>query len=325
MSNLETEPTETVCAPTVHVRTDVQVITPRDVPLGGPRAMTVRRTLPSRERTLIGAWCFADHFGPEDVAVSGGMNVPPHPHTGLQTVSWLFSGEIEHRDSTGAHAMVRPGELNIMTAGSGIAHSEVSTPTTTVLHGAQLWVALPNESRHTAAGFEHYVPGAARHGDADVRVFLGSLAGDTSPVETFSPLLGAEVVLPPATEECFAVDTSFEHGVLIDTGDVLVEGTPVDIGAMGYLAPGAATIRIRNRGSKAARVLILGGTPFGEEVIMWWNFMGRSHDDIVAYREQWNAEVDHDREQTQFGPVEGYDGSPLHAPAIPSTRLKPRS
>jgi redox-sensitive bicupin YhaK (pirin superfamily) len=324
MSNLEQAPTETVCSPSVRTRSDVEVIGAREVPLGGPRAMTVRRTLPSRERTLIGAWCFADHFGPEDVAISGGMNVPPHPHTGLQTVSWLFSGEIEHRDSTGAHAMVRPGELNIMTAGSGIAHSEVSTSATTILHGAQLWVALPNESRDTAAGFAHHVPDAVAHGAATVRVFLGSLEGETSPVTTFSPLLGAEITLPAESEETFTVDETFEHGVLVDSGDVLVEGTPVQNGAMGYLAPSARTVRIRNRGRDSARVLLLGGTPFGEQVIMWWNFMGRTHDEIVDYREQWNAEVDHVRPATRFGTVEGYDGAWLHAPAMPTSRLKSR-
>jgi quercetin 2,3-dioxygenase len=109
---------------------DVQVVTSRDVPLGGPRAMTVRRTLPQRDRSLVGAWCFADHYGPDDVAGTGGMDVPPHPHTGLQTVSWLFTGEIEHRDTSGVHAFVRPGELNLMTGGHGVAHSEVSTPAT---------------------------------------------------------------------------------------------------------------------------------------------------------------------------------------------------
>ena len=121
----------------------MDVLTPRDVPLGGLRAMTVRRTLPQRQRSLIGAWCFVDHYGPDEVDGDGGMVVPPHPHTGLQTVSWLFSGEIEHRDSAGHHATVSPGELNLMTAGRGISHSEYSTPGTTTLHGAQLWLALP--------------------------------------------------------------------------------------------------------------------------------------------------------------------------------------
>src|SRR5690554_1871724 len=119
--------------------------------------MTVRRTLPQRGHSLIGAWCFLDHYGPDDVAETGGMTVPPHPHTGLQTVSWLFAGEIEHRDSSGAHAMVRPGEVNLMAAGRGIQHSEVSTPPTRMLHGVQLWTALPDASRQTTPMFEHYV------------------------------------------------------------------------------------------------------------------------------------------------------------------------
>ncbi len=150
MSNLEDKPDEVECR--AHPTTGVEVMTPRDVPLGGPRAMTVRRTLPQRQRSLIGAWCFLDHYGPDHVADTGGMSVPPHPHTGLQTVSWLFTGEVEHRDSAGHHAMVRPGELNLMTAGHGISHSEVSTPETTVLHGAQLWVALPSRRTGRHAG-----------------------------------------------------------------------------------------------------------------------------------------------------------------------------
>ena len=163
---------------------------PREVPLGGPRAMHVRRTLPQRHRSLIGAWCFLDHYGPDEVADSGGMSVAPHPHTGLQTVSWLFTGEVEHRDSAGNHAMVRPGELNLMTAGRGISHSEVSPSSTSTLHGAQLWLALPESARHTDPGFDHYAPPAVSGDGWTARVFLGSLLGSTSPVSTYSPLLG---------------------------------------------------------------------------------------------------------------------------------------
>ncbi len=153
MTNPERDPQETV-ATTGDVECGTEVLMPRDVPLGGPRAMRVRRTLPQRERSLIGAWCFVDHYGPDVVADSGGMSVAPHPHTGLQTVSWLFEGEIEHRDSAGNQAMVRPGEVNLMTAGRGISHSEVSTAAATALHGVQLWVALPDASRHVDPGFE---------------------------------------------------------------------------------------------------------------------------------------------------------------------------
>ena len=140
--------------------THIDVLTSREVPLGGPRAMRVRRTLPQRHRSLIGAWCFVDHYGPDEVEETGGMVVAPHPHTGLQTASWLFEGEIEHRDSAGNVAVVRPGELNLMTAGHGISHSEVSTAETSVLHGAQLWIALPDGSRDTDPGFEHFAPPA---------------------------------------------------------------------------------------------------------------------------------------------------------------------
>src|SRR5690606_2914566 len=143
---------------------------------GGPRAMPVHRTLPQRQRSTIGAWCFVDHYGPDDVSATGGMVVPPHPHTALQTASWLFEGEIEHRDSVGSHAMVRPGELNLMTAGHGICHSEVSTPATTLLHGVQLWTLLPAGSRDTAPRFEHHVPPATPLPDGEARVFLGPLA-----------------------------------------------------------------------------------------------------------------------------------------------------
>ena len=169
------------------------------VPLGGPRAMTVRRTLPQRSRSLIGAWCFIDHYGPDDVAATGGMVVPPHPHTGLQTVSWLFAGEIEHRDSSGGHAMVRPGELNLMTAGGGIQHSEVSTPTTTLLHGVQLWTALPDAARHGAPFFERFVPPVFEFEGASVSVFLGSLLGHDSTATAFTPIVGAQLDLPART------------------------------------------------------------------------------------------------------------------------------
>ena len=193
VSNTDAAPAEVACVASPFAG----VLHPREVPLGGPRAIRVRRTLPQRERSLIGAWCFADHYGPHDVRGGQGMDVPPHPHTGLQTVSWLFSGEVEHRDSAGVHAMVRPGELNLMTAGAGICHSEVSTAATTVLHGVQLWVALPDSDRDTGRDFAHYVPQPRSVAGATLRVFLGELAGDRSPVHTFTPLLGAQIDLDP--------------------------------------------------------------------------------------------------------------------------------
>ncbi|WP_316759070.1 pirin family protein [Streptomyces herbicida] len=296
----------------------VDVLTPRDVPLGGPRAMTVRRTLPQRARPLIGAWCFADHYGPDDVARTGGMEVAPHPHTGLQTVSWLFSGEIEHRDSLGSHAYVRPGELNLMTGGYGISHSEVSTPRTAVLHGVQLWVALPGEHRYAERDFQHYVPEPVRIDGAEVRVFLGALAGAVSPVRTFTPLLGAEITLEPHAVITLAVDPGFEHGLLVDHGDVRAAGTALRPAELGYIHPGTETLTLVNESDEPARTVLLGGTPFEEQIVMWWNFIGRTHEDIVRAREEWENASD------RFGAVAGYPGDRLPAPALPNATLAPR-
>ncbi|TGD90050.1 pirin family protein, partial [Mycolicibacterium sp. CH28] len=318
MSNLESAPAEFACTSTDF--DGVEVLAPRDVPLGGPRALSVRRTLPQRQRSLIGAWCFADHYGPQDVRKSAGMDVPPHPHTGLQTVSWLFRGEIEHRDSAGVHQLVRPGELNLMTAGAGICHSEVSTPATTVLHGVQLWVALPDADRNTARDFDHHVPEPISRGGATIRVFLGELVGQRSPVHTFSPLLGAEVDLAAGSTVELDVHPGFEHGVLLDLGRLEVAGRRLEPGELAYLGPGSATLRLHNPAGLTARLLLLGGAPFPEELLMWWNFVGRTHDEITEYRRLWQ---DGD---ARFGAVSGYSGSVtrLPAPTLPATRLRPR-
>jgi redox-sensitive bicupin YhaK (pirin superfamily) len=329
MSNLDTHPVETTAAPASPPApagpAAVQILEPRQVPLGGPRAMTVRRTLPQRQRSLIGGWCFLDHYGPDPVAGTGGMQVPPHPHTGLQTVSWLFTGEIEHRDSAGHHAYVRPGELNLMTAGRGISHSEVSTPGTTMLHGAQLWVALPSGARFTAPGFERYVPEPVDGEGFTARVFLGSLLGQSSPAVTYSPLVGAEISIAAGGVVAIEADPAFEYGVLVDTGVVAVNGTPVETAHLAYLAPGAPAVELR--ADAAARVLLLGGRPLGEQIVMWWNFIGRSHDEIAAYRAAWQASI-----SAEAAPPEGERFAlpvddplpPIPAPALPNVTLRPR-
>jgi hypothetical protein len=318
VSNLDAAPVEETCS--ASPQPGIEVLHAREVPLGGPRALHVRRTLPQKQRSLVGAWCFADHYGPLTVRRSPGMVVPPHPHTGLQTVSWLFSGEIEHRDSGGVHAFVRPGELNLMTAGAGICHSEVSTADTTTLHGVQLWVALPDADRGTARDFAHYVPQPLSLDGARLRIFLGELQGVASPVHTFTPLLGVQIDLDAAADVALDVDPQFEHGVLLDQGDVDVAGVPIDVGDLACQSVGPRTLHIANPGSTAARVMLLGGIPFAEELVMWWNFVGRSHEEIVSYRELWESQDD------RFGAVEGYIGTParLPAPPLPTTRLKPR-
>jgi quercetin 2,3-dioxygenase len=314
VSNTEAAPDQVACGPSRFTG----VLHPREVPLGGPRAIRVRRTLPQRERSLIGAWCFVDHYGPHDLGAGPGMDVPPHPHTGLQTVSWLFTGEIEHRDSAGMHAMVQPGELNLMTAGAGICHSEVSLPTARILHGVQLWVALPDADRNTGRDFAHFVPPVQTVGDADTRVFLGELAGARSPVHTFTPLLGAQVDLAPGAVVELAVDPSFEHGVLLDQGEVHAGGTALGVADLWYQSPGHDVVRLTNGGDGPARMLVLGGPPFPEELVMWWNFVGRSHDEIVGYRREWEQHAE------RFGSVDGYPGRRLAAPPLPNSTLLPR-
>lgn len=333
MSNTEAVPREMLCEAVQGAASDIEMLSPRAVPLGGPRAMDVRRTLPQRQRSLIGAWCFLDHYGPDQVRASGGMKVPRHPHTGLQTVSWLFTGEVEHRDSAGFHAMVRPGEINLMTAGRGISHSEFSTPDTDVLHGAQLWVALPEAARHMEPTFESYRPEPVTGEGWTLRVFLGSLSGSTSPVTTHSPLLGAEILLEPGATLELTTDPGFEHGVLLDSGILHLDGHPLARDHLAFLPVGRTSVTL-TAGVEPVRMLLIGGEPLGEQILMWWNFVGRSHEEIVSYREQWQAEIGAESPSGKPAPDTG-DGlrfgtfppgqpSPLPAPALPTTRLRPR-
>jgi len=323
MSNLEDRPDEVTCAGAV--APSVEIMTPRDVPLGGPRAMRVRRTLPQRQRSLIGAWCFVDHYGPDRVADTGGMVVAPHPHTGLQTVSWLFTGEVEHRDSAGNHAMVRPGEVNLMTAGRGISHSEVSPSSTTTLHGAQLWVALPDADRFVDPGFAHHAPTPLAGDGWTARVFLGSLLGDTSPVPTYTPLLGAELLLDAGATLEVEADETFEHGVLVDAGVLSVEGVETKKDDLAYVPPGRSTLTLTAY-AEPVRLLLLGGPPFGERIVMWWNIVARSHEEVVAWRADWQRQI------TDAGLVDGFFGipvgderPPIPAPPLPNARLRPRT
>ncbi|MCW4385396.1 pirin family protein [Salinibacterium sp. SYSU T00001] len=351
MTNLDERPSESLGVSDPSGDGGVAILEPRDVPLGGPRAMNVRRTLPQRGRSLIGAWCFLDHYGPDDVNRTGGMVVPPHPHTGLQTVTWLFAGEVEHRDSSGGHAVVRPGELNLMTAGRGIQHSEVSVGAGTgepgatdaspehgniggqtvgtgasgsnVLHGVQLWTALPDATRHSEPFFEHTVPPVITHQGAQVSVFLGSLLGQTSDATTFSPLVGAQFDIPPATEIVVPVEAGFEHGVLLDTGEVTVDDVPVPRDHLAYRAPGADAL-VLAAGASGARVVLIGGEPLGEQIVMWWNFIGRTHEEVVAYRKEWQRDVIEGADAAgRFGHTV-YDGPALPAPALPTVRLRSR-
>ncbi|MGY1689346.1 pirin family protein [Geodermatophilus sp. SYSU D01105] len=288
----------------------------KEVQLG--ESSRVRRLLPTIGRRLVGAWAFVDHYGPDDITSSPGMQVAPHPHTGLQTVSWLLEGEVHHRDSLGSDALIRPRELALMTAGHGIAHSEQSPAVhPRFLHGAQLWVALPDAHREVAPAFDHQVtlPGFTSDG-LTATVLMGSLGGATSPGTAYTPLVGADLDLTAGADVELPLEPDFEYAVLANSGSVDVEGAPLGHGAMLYLGTGRRTVRLRT--TEAARLLLLGGEPFEERIVMWWNFVGRSGEEIAEYAQRWNDEDE------RFGAVVGYDGDRLAAPPLPPVPLKAR-
>jgi len=311
--------------------TAVEVLEPRQVPLGGVRATTVHRTLPQRRRSLVGAWCFLDHYGPDDVSVTGGMTVPRHPHTGLATVSWLFTGHIEHLDSGGNAASVVPGELNLMIAGRGITHQEISDAETRTLHGVQLWYALPDETRFGENAFAHHAPEPVTLPGVTVRVFIGALLGSVSPVDTRTPdLLGAELILEPGASARMPVRADFEHAVLAENADVTVNSAAVGHRSLAYVPPGSDTLLI-SAGDTEARVILLGGVPLNERVVMWWNFIGRDHDEIVEFRRRYQAELGFEPldprdvgKPALFGVFPPGQPPPLPAPPLPTSRLLPR-
>ncbi|MFB6537262.1 pirin family protein [Streptomyces noursei] len=317
MSNLDLSPTPARCGGNRHTGPVRELQPGKQVPLG--ESTLVRRLLPNLGRRMVGAWCFVDHYGPDNIADEPGMQVPPHPHMGLQTVSWLRAGEVLHRDSLGSLQTVRPGELGLMTAGRAIAHSEESPRHhPDILHGAQLWVALPDAHRATAPAFEHHadLPVITGGGGLRATVFMGELAGAASPGTTYTPLVGADLALAAGTDARLPLDPDFEYAALTIAGAPEVDGVPLTPGSLLYLGCGRTDLPVR--ATEASDLLLLGGEPFEEEIVMWWNFVGRTGDEIAAARAAWNADGD------GFGTVHGYAGDRLLAPELPPVPLKPR-
>jgi redox-sensitive bicupin YhaK (pirin superfamily) len=284
-------------------------ITTRDAVLGA--GMTIRRALPSRQRRMIGAWCFLDHFGPVDVSSGNGLRVGPHPHIGLQTVTWPLQGEILHRDTLGYVQLIRPGQLNVMTAGRGIAHSEESPATRpSGLHGAQLWIALPDRDRHCEPAFDHHpkLPVMQRDG-VTITLLAGEALGERSPAKIYSPLVGLDLAMPSAAATILPLQPEFEYGVLVLEGEVSIENEALAIGTLLYLGCGRSSLKLR--ASATARVLLVGGKPFGEEVLLWWNFVARTKAEINTAQADWEA--------GRFDEVRGYPGERLSAPPLPWT------
>lgn len=289
------------------------ILEPRRVPLGGLRAIDVWRTLPHRDLPTIGAWCFVDHFGPTDE----GMTVLPHPHTGLQTVTWPIAGDVRHRDSLGNDVILRPAELNLMTSGDGVSHSEFSVGSGT-MHGIQLWLALPDPARTGPASFEHIADlprASADHWSAIVLV--GQFAGQASSATVHTDVMAAEIQLDGSGAAVLPLDVRHEHGILAVSGSVRVDGTLVEHRHLQYLPTGSSSVMVE--ADEPTIVFLIGGTPFDEPLVMWWNFIGRSHEDILQAREDWEAQ------RERFGHVDGHDGQVIPAPPMPQLRLKARN
>ncbi|MGW1405540.1 pirin family protein [Streptomyces sp. NPDC002403] len=317
MSNLDRQAEPSVCGGRGFVVAEPvrELLTPRRVRLG--ESTEVRRLLPNLGRRMVGAWAFVDHYGPDDIAGEPGMQVPPHPHMGLQTVSWLHDGEVLHRDSLGSLRTIRPRELGLMTSGRAISHSEESPKShARFLHGAQLWVALPDAHRHVEPHFQHHtdLPAVTAPG-LTATLILGELDGTTSPGTTYTPIVGADIALTAGAGARLPLDPDFEYAVLSMSGQAEVDGVPVLPGSMLYLGCGRTELPLR--ADTDAGLMLLGGEPFEEELVMWWNFIGRSHEEIEEARQGW-------METSRFGEVKGYDGDRLPAPELPPVALKPR-
>jgi redox-sensitive bicupin YhaK (pirin superfamily) len=285
----------------------------RTAEIGG--GLTIRRALPNRQRRTVGAWCFLDHAGPMTFASGGGMHVGPHPHIGLQTFTWMIEGEVVHRDSLGNEQLITPGQVNLMTAGVGIAHAEDSAPGHAGrLHAAQLWIALPEAQRRLPPAFRNYprLPLIETEGFS-IRVLAGSAFGHTSPAEVYSPLVGLDLSAAGAAALRVPVERSFEHAALVLSGAASVAGELLAPGTLLYLGTGRAELALRCE--SAVRVLLIGGVPFGDEILVWWNFVARTREEIEAATRDWNA--------GRFGAVAGSPSPALIAPDVRGLNLRP--
>ncbi len=271
--------------------------------------MKVRRALPTRHRRMVGAWCFLDHFGPVEASRGPDMRVGPHPHTGLQTVTWLFKGALLHRDSLGTVQAIEPGALNLMTAGHGISHSEDSTEPG--IHGVQFWIALPDSARDMAPTFQHLpeVP-VIETNRMRVSVLAGEFMGARSTATVHTPLVGASIDVPAGALNTLPLNPAFEYGVIVTYGRAEIAGQRTIPGALVYLAPGRSGLPIVT-GAGDAGIVLVGGAPFPEEILMWWNFVARTRDELTQASRDWNDAADY------LGEVEGALSERLVAPMPP--------
>lgn len=285
----------------------IERITPRSADLG--EGLHVRRALPTRARRMIGAWCFLDHAGPVDFAPGGGMHVGAHPHTALQTFTWLIDGEVLHRDSLGNEQVIRPGQVNLMTAGHGIVHTEDSLPDARRLHAAQLWIALPPEHADCPPAFEHHpvLPRWAQDG-CTLTLLAGRHGEQQSPARLHSPLIGLDICSSGDARLTLPLDPGFEYGILPLEGSLRIGDETFDSDAFACFAPGADSIHLEL--AAHTRLLVIGGVPFAQPVLMAWNFVGHSREAIAAAQRDWEAG------KPRFGAVDGSTRR-LVAPPLP--------
>ncbi len=258
----------------------------RTTEVGG---MPVARVLPTKGRRTVGAWCFVDLMGPADAEQPDPMEVGPHPHIGLSTVTWLLEGEALHTDSLGTEQMIRPGQVNLMTAGHGIAHAELAARPP--FRGVQMWIAQPEATRHGASDFVHHAElPQIEEGGLRGLVFAGSLAGASASTRTDTPLVGADLILDRGAT-ALATDVRFEHCVVPLDGRVKVRDEILEPGWLGLIPMGIDELPIEAT-TDATRFLVLGGEPLGEKVSMWWNFVARDQDEITAAYRDWQDRTD---------------------------------
>lgn len=264
---------------------EVEVIEGRAAEVGG---FAVRRVLPRRPRRTVGAWCFVDHMGPGGVTRDRGLDVGPHPHIGLQTVTWLLEGEILHRDSLGSEQLIRPGQLNLMTAGRGVSHSEETGGIHIgPLHGVQLWVAQPEATRHGPPAFEHHAElPVVDLGSGLATVLVGSVGGTTSPARHDTDLLGVDLDLRAGTA-ALPLDPAHEHALVVFSGRLRVRSADLVPGRLAYLGTGLDELQLDV--DEPVRALLLGGEPFAEELLMWWNYVARTRDEVVEAHRAWSS------------------------------------
>ena len=272
--------------------------------------VVVRRFIPSRQQRMVGAWCFLDHAGPVEFAPGRGMHVGAHPHIGLQTFTWMIEGQLLHRDSLGNEQVISPGEVNLMTAGHGIVHTEDSLHGGQRLHAGQLWIALPPGMQDCAPAFAYYatLPRWHEHG-AQMTLLAGSYGGQTAPTEIYSPLLGLNISSALASTVQLTLNEDFEYGLLPLTGHVLVDGAPVKADQFAYLGRGRRQLELTL--AAGSQALFLGGEPFAQPVLMWWNFVGYTKAEIAEAQRQW------EQEDARFPQVADGQAMRLTAPPLP--------